>query len=44
MDEEEAIKYEMQRSMLKEAFRNKEIKHFPIVIKASTKGVLETLL
>ncbi len=29
---------------LKEVFRDEEIKHFPIIIEASTAGVLETLL
>ena len=30
--------------MLREAFRNEEIKHYPIIIKASTTGALETLV
>ena len=44
MDEEEVIKHKMEREILKEAFRNEEVRHFPIIIKASTAGVLETLL
>lgn len=34
----------MERTILKEAFRNEEIKHFPIILKASTAGALETLV
>ena len=29
---------------LKEVFRDEDIKHFPLIIKASTAGTLETLL
>ena len=29
---------------LKEVFRDEDIRHFPIILKASTAGVLETLL
>ena len=44
MDEEETIKYNMERTMLREAFRNESIKYYPIIIKASTTGALETLI
>ena len=38
MDEEERALYEKERSLLKEHFRNEEVKYFPILIKASSKG------
>ena len=44
MDDDEMIKYNMEKTMLREAFRNEEIKHYPIMIKASTAGALETLI
>ncbi len=44
MDESEKAKYTEEKMKLKEVFRDEEIKHFPIIIKASTAGVLETLL
>jgi translation initiation factor IF-2 len=44
MDDEEVMQYNMEKTMLREAFRNEEIKHFPIMIKASTAGALETLI
>jgi len=44
MDETEKAKYTEEKMKLKEVFRDEEIKHFPIIIKASTAGVLETLL
>lgn len=44
MDEEEALKYNIEKTILREAFRNEEIKHYPIIIKASTAGALETLI
>jgi hypothetical protein len=44
MDTEEQRHYKMEKALLKEAFRNEEVKHFPLIIKAATAGVLETLL
>ena len=44
MDEEEKAKYTEEKMKLKEVFRDEDIKHFPIILKASTAGVLETLL
>ena len=44
MDDEDKIKYNMEKTMLREAFRNEDIKHYPIMIKASTAGALETLI
>ena len=44
MDEDEKAKYREEKMKLKEVFRDEDIKHFPIILKASTAGVLETLL
>ena len=44
MDEEEREKYKEEKLKLKEVFRDEDVKHFPIIIKASTAGTLETLL
>jgi translation initiation factor IF-2 len=44
MDESEKAKYTEEKMKLKEVFRDEDIKHFPIILKASTAGVLETLL
>lgn len=44
MDPEERQKYEQERLKLKEVYRDEDIKHYPIVIKASSAGTLETLL
>lgn len=38
MDEEERKEYQKERNLLKEHFRNEEIKNFPIIIKAASKG------
>jgi translation initiation factor IF-2 len=44
MDDEEKAKYTEEKMKLKEVFRDEDIKHVPIILKASTAGVLETLL
>jgi Translation-initiation factor 2 len=44
MDEEERKQYQEEKLKLKEVFRDEDVKHYPIIIKASTAGVLETLL
>lgn len=44
MDEEEYQEYNKERQQLKEVYRDEEIIHFPIIIKASSAGTLETLL
>ena len=44
MGEDEKEKYKEERSKLKEVFRGDEVKYFPLIIKASTAGTLETLL
>lgn len=44
MDDQEKAKYTEEKMKLKEVFRDEDIKHFPIILKASTAGVLETLL
>lgn len=44
MDEDELKKYKEDKLKLKEVFRDEDVKHFPIIIKASTAGCLETLL
>jgi len=44
MEEEELEKYKEDKQKLKEVFRDEEIKHYPIIIKASSAGTLETLL
>ncbi len=44
MDIEERQKYEQERLKLKEVYRDEDIKHYPIVLKASSAGTLETLL
>ena len=44
MEDDEKEKYQEDRLKLKEVFRNEDVKHFPIIIKASTAGTLETLL
>lgn len=44
MDEDELAKYKEDKLKLKEVFRDEDVKHFPIIIKASTAGCLETLL
>lgn len=44
MDEEEKLEYSVEKQKLKEVFRSEDIKHFPIIIKASSAGTLETLL
>ncbi len=37
-------KYEQDRLKLKEVYRDEEVKHYPIILKASSAGTLETLL
>ena len=44
MDDNERKQYQEERLKLKEVFRDEDVKHFPLIIKASTAGVLETLL
>jgi translation initiation factor IF-2 len=44
MEDEERVKYQEEKLKLKEVFRDEDVKHFPIIIKASTAGTLETLL
>lgn len=44
MDDDERKKYNDEKMKLKEVFRDEDIRHFPIILKASTAGVLETLL
>lgn len=44
MDEDEKLKYNEEKLKMKEIFRDEEVKHFPLIIKASTAGALETLL
>lgn len=44
MSPQELAKYEQERMKLKEIYRDEDVKHFPIIIKASSAGVLETLL
>eukprot|EP00347_Sterkiella_histriomuscorum_P003228 403365101 len=40
----EQARYDQERQKLKEVYRDEDVKHFPIMIKASQAGVLETLL
>lgn len=44
MDDDERQTYKDEKMKLKEVFRDEDIKHFPLIIKASTAGTLETLL
>lgn len=44
MDEDERAKYQEEKLKLKEVFRHEDVKHFPLIVKASTAGTLETLL
>lgn len=44
MDEDERLKYKEDKLKLKEVFRHEDVKHFPLIVKASTAGTLETLL
>jgi translation initiation factor IF-2 len=44
LTEEERSEYEEERFKIKEQLRNEDIKMFPIMIKSSTAGSLETLL
>lgn len=38
------MRYQEEKLKLKEVFRDEDVKHFPLIIKASTAGTLETLL
>ncbi len=44
MEDEEKTKYIEEKEQMKEVFRNEDIKHFNLLIKASSTGALETLL
>jgi len=44
MSEQERAKYQEEKLKLKEVFRDEDVKHFPLIFKASTAGVLETLM
>lgn len=44
MSEHERLKYQEDKLKLKEVFRDEDVKHFPVIVKASTAGTLETLL
>ena len=44
MDPESRSQYEQERQQLKEVYRDEDVKHFPIMLKASSAGTLETLL
>lgn len=44
MDDDEKKKYQDEKLKLKEVFRDEDVEHFPLIIKASTAGTLETLL
>ena len=44
MDEDERAQYQEEKLKLKEVFRDEDVKHFPLIVKASTAGCLETLL
>ena len=44
MDDQERAAYQEEKLKLKEVFRDEDVKHFPMIIKASTAGTLETLL
>lgn len=44
MSPQEREMYEQERMKLKEVYRDEDVKHFPIIIKASSAGTLETLL
>lgn len=44
MSEQEKLKYQEEKLKLKEVFRDEDVRHFPIILKASTAGTLETLM
>jgi translation initiation factor IF-2 len=44
MEAGERERYNEEKLKLKEVFRDEVVRHFPIIIKASTAGTLETLL
>ena len=44
MTEQEKLKYQEEKLKLKEVFRDEDVRHFPIILKASTAGTLETLM
>jgi small GTP-binding protein len=44
MSEQERAKYQEDKLKLKEVFRDEDVRHFPIILKASTAGTLETLM
>lgn len=44
MEPADKTSYLEERSKLKELFRDEGVKHFPVILKASTAGTLETLL
>jgi len=44
MDDDERTRYQEEKLKLKEVFRHEDVKHFPLIVKASTAGTLETLL
>jgi translation initiation factor IF-2 len=44
MDEDELKDYEREKEKMKEIYKGDDVKYFPVIIKSSSAGTLETLL